>query len=378
MKGLQRQREILQILQRQDAPISASQLARRFQVSRQVIVQDIALLRARNHPILATYRGYAIPSDSPQRSMNPMNVSQLQQEILRLKQEKGVFILAHAYQSQPILEVADAVGDSYGLSLQASKSPQDKIVLCGVRFMAETCKVLCPDKRVYLPNPAAGCPMADQVDLAQVEELKKRYPHHTVVAYINTTASLKTACDVCVTSSSAVEICRKIPNRHILFLPDQNLGRYVQAQVPDKEFVLFGGGCPHHQQATRQDVDRERARHPQAELLVHPECLPEVTAQGDYVGSTTGIMDYAAASPAREFLIATENSIVEHLQYQHPHKRFYPLTTKLTCPDMRSTSLMDLYHCLQGTGGEEICLPEAVMTQAARSIQAMITLGKEG
>lgn len=376
MRGLARQAAILQVLQQQSAPISANQLARRFQVSRQVIVQDIALLRARSHTILATSRGYALPPDHAQRREDIMTVHQVQQEIQKLKQEKGICILAHAYQSQPILEVADYIGDSYGLSVQAAKSSRHTIVMCGVRFMAETCKVLCPDKAVYLPNPAAGCAMADQMDLALLQQLKQQYPQHTVVAYINTTARLKTACDVCVTSSSAVEICKKLPNRQILFLPDQNLGRYVQSQVPEKEIVLFGQGCPYHQMATAQDVARMKALHPQAKLLVHPECLPEVTAQGDFVGSTTSILDYAARSSARTFLIATENSIVEHLQYRHPDKVFYPLTTKLTCPDMRSISLMDLYHCLQGTAGEEIRLPEEVMTQAARCIHQMITLGQ--
>ena len=147
--------------------------------------------------------------------------------------------------------------------------------------MAETVKILSPEKRVLLANPAAGCPMAEQLDKPLLEQVRKRYPDHTVVAYINTTARLKTACDVCVTSSSAVEICKKLPNRQILFLPDQNLGRYVQSQVPEKEIVLFGQGCPYHQMATAQDVARMKALHPQAKLLVHPECLPEVTAQGD-------------------------------------------------------------------------------------------------
>ncbi|MDR3766666.1 MAG: quinolinate synthase NadA [Butyricicoccus sp.] len=376
MRGIERQTEILHILHRQNAPISAKRLAQRFHVSRQVIVQDIALLRARNYGILSTCRGYVIPSHQPKRSILTMHVHQLQEEILRLKQEKDICILAHAYQSQPILEVADYIGDSYGLSVQASKSTQQNIIMCGVRFMAETCKLLCPDKRVYLPNPVAGCPMAEQLDLEKLQELKKQYPNHTVVAYINTTASLKTACDVCVTSASAVEICKKIPNRQILFIPDPNLGSYVQKQIPDKEFILFDGGCPHHQQATKEDVERMKTRHPDAKLLVHPECAPEVTERGDYVGSTTAIMNYVGQSSAREFIIATENSITEHLQYQYPDKVFYPLTAKLTCPDMRITSLMDIYHCIQGTGGEEIQLADEVMEKASKCIEKMIALGK--
>ena len=376
MKNTGRQTEILHILARHEEPVSANRLAKHFQVSRQVIVQDIALLRAKNHSIISTCRGYLLQKNHSQRSIPNMNVHQLQQEILRLKKEKDICILAHAYQSQPILEIADYIGDSYGLSIQASKSAQQNILMCGVRFMAETCKILCQDKNVYLPNPVAGCPMAEQLDLDTLNTLKKQYPDHTVVAYINTTAALKTACDVCVTSSSAVEICRKLPNNKILFIPDPNLGGYVQKQVPEKDIVLFDGGCPYHKRTTSQDVQRMRAAHPEAKLLVHPECALEVTEQGDFVGSTTAIMDYVGRSDAKSFIIATENSIVEHLQYQYPKKNFYPLSATLTCPDMRITSLMDIYHCIQGTGGEEIRLADDVMQQAGKCIQQMIALGE--
>lgn len=375
MNVLERQNEILHILDQQTQPVSANRLASHFHVSRQVIVQDVALLRAKNHPILSTCRGYLLQEHQSKRSIPTMNVHQLQQEILRLKQEKDICILAHAYQSQPILEVADYIGDSYGLSVQASKSTQQNILMCGVRFMAETCKILCPDKHVYLPNPIAGCPMAEQLDLDALNALKKQYPDHAVVAYINTTAALKTACDVCVTSSSAVEICRKLPNDKILFIPDPNLGGYVQKQVPEKNIVLFDGGCPYHKRTTALDVQRMRAAHPDAKLLVHPECALEVTEQGDFVGSTTAIMDYAGRSDAKSFIIATENSIVEHLQYQYPDKHFYPLTASLTCPDMRITSLMDIYHCIHGSGGEEIQLCDDVMQQAAKCIRQMMVLG---
>ena len=304
-----------------------------------------------------------------------MKVQELQKEILCLKKEKDVCLLAHAYQSQPILEIADYIGDSYGLSVQAAKHTSRNLVMAGVRFMAETCKILCPDKNVYLPNPVAGCPMADQMKLKTLEGLKLKYPDYAVVAYINTAAELKTACDVCVTSSSAVKICRNLDSNKILFIPDPNLGQYVAAQLPEKQFVFYNGGCPHHMRATKQDVERAKLAHPGAFLLAHPECRAEVTASADYVGSTTGIMDFVKHSDAEEFIIGTENSIVEHLQYDYPNKKFYPLSSGLSCADMRITTLMDIYHCIEGNGGEKIVLSDEVLTQARRCIQRMIELG---
>ncbi len=304
-----------------------------------------------------------------------MTIQQIQAEILRLKEEKDFCILAHAYQGHEILEVADYMGDSYGLSVQASKDSHQNIIMCGVRFMAETCKILSPQKRVYLSNPLAGCPMAEQLDLDALRALKAQYPDHAVVAYINTTSALKTECDVCVTSSSAVEICRKLESDKILFIPDPNLGRYVQRQLPEKEFVFYNGGCPRHLSVTAEEVERARGLHPEALFLVHPECRPEVTALADYVGSTTGIMSFARKSDCREFLIGTENSIVQHLQFDCPEKRFYPISAGLSCPDMQVTTLMDLYHILQGDGGEEIILPPEVMDGAGRCINRMIALG---
>ncbi|MDD6033217.1 MAG: quinolinate synthase NadA [Oscillospiraceae bacterium] len=304
-----------------------------------------------------------------------MTIAEIQQSILQMKKEQDVCILAHAYQGQEILEVADYVGDSYGLSVQAAKSSCRGVIMCGVRFMAETCKVLCPDKTVWLANPSAGCPMAEQLDPECLQMLKQKYPDYTVVAYINTTSELKTECDVCVTSSSAVQICSRIENDKILFIPDPNLGRYVADQLPDKTFAFYHGGCPRHVAVTLQDVEKARSLHPDALLLVHPECRPEVVAQADYVGSTTGIMSFAEKSSAREFIIGTENSIVEHLQFACPDKQFYPLAVSLTCMNMKVTTLMDIYNCLSGRGGEEIQLSDAVLQGAGRCIRRMVELG---
>lgn len=304
-----------------------------------------------------------------------MTIKEIQQEILRMKKEQDVCILAHAYQGQEILEVADYMGDSYGLSVQAAESDCSGVIMCGVRFMAETCKVLSPDKKVWLANPVAGCPMAEQLDLEGLRKLKAEYPDHAVVAYINTTSELKTECDVCVTSSSAVQICSKLENDKILFIPDPNLGRFVAEKLPEKTFAFYKGGCPRHIVVSAKDVEKAKQAHPDALLLVHPECLPEVSELADYRGSTTGIMDYAKKSDAKEFIIGTENSIVQHLQFACPDKQFYPLSRDCVCHNMKLTTLGDVYQCVKGTGGEEIKLDEEVRIKAKRCIDTMLELG---
>ena len=304
-----------------------------------------------------------------------LTTRELQDEIIRLKKEKDICILAHAYQSHDIWEVAEYVGDSYGLSVQAAKAAQSTVLMCGVRFMAETVKILSPQKRVLLSNSNAGCPMAEQMDVELISGVKKMYPDYTVVAYINTTSELKTICDVCVTSSSAVQIVKNIENKNILFIPDCNLGKWVADQVPEKNIKLLQGGCPTHVRMSKRDVEKARKAHPDALLLVHPECLPEVSELADYRGSTTGIMDYAKKSDAKEFIIGTENSIVQHLQFACPDKQFYPLSRDCVCHNMKLTTLGDVYQCVKGTGGEEIKLDEEVRIKAKRCIDTMLELG---
>ena len=304
-----------------------------------------------------------------------LTTRELQDEIIRLRKEKDICILAHAYQSHDIWEVADYVGDSYGLSVQAAKAAQSTVLMCGVRFMAETVKILSPQKRVLLSNSNAGCPMAEQMDVELISGVKKMYPDYTVVAYINTTSELKTICDVCVTSSSAVQIVKNIENKNILFIPDCNLGKWVADQVPEKNIKLLQGGCPTHVRMSKRDVEKARKAHPDALLLVHPECLPEVSELADYRGSTTGIMDYAKKSDAKEFIIGTENSIVQHLQFACPDKQFYPLSRDCVCHNMKLTTLGDVYQCVKGTGGEEIKLDEEVRIKAKRCIDTMLELG---
>ena len=299
----------------------------------------------------------------------------IQDEILRLKKEKDFCILVHAYQAHSIVEIADFMGDSYGLSVQASKVKNKNVIMCGVRFMAETVKVLSPQKNVYLANPAAGCPMADQIDIPILKGLQAKYPGYETVAYINTSTELKTICDTIVTSSSADKIIGNIANDKILFVPDPNLGGWIAGRHPDKDFKFFQGGCPTHMKITKDEVIEAKKAHPDALFLVHPECRKEVVDLADYVGSTTGIMAYARKSDAKEFIIGTEASIVEHLQYECPDKLFYPLSVGLICHNMKMTTLVDVLNTMNGTGGEEIILSDEVITGAKRSIDRMIELG---
>ena len=304
-----------------------------------------------------------------------MNTRELQDAIMEAKKKNDVCILAHAYQSQDIWDVADYIGDSYGLSVQASKAPQKTIIMSGVRFMAETVKMLSPEKKVLLANPLAGCPMAAQMDRDDVLELRKEYPEAAIVAYINTTSDLKRAVDVVVTSSSAVKILKQIPNKQIVFSPDCNLGSCCEEQLPEKEFIFVNGGCPTHMRMIERDVKAAKAAHPQAEVLVHPEVLEEVRKHADYIGSTTGIMKYAEESSSKEFIIGTEHSIVQHLQFKCPDKQFYPLSKECVCHNMALTTLMDIYRAVNGTGGEEITLFDQVREEALKPIEKMVAMG---
>ncbi len=302
-------------------------------------------------------------------------VKDIQDKIIRLKQSNDVCILAHSYMSEEICEIADFTGDSYALAVKAMSVSQKTVVMCGVRFMAETVKMLSPDKKVILSHPDAGCPMAEQFDRKYIEQIKDKYKGYAVVAYVNTTADIKAVSDVCVTSSSAVKICRAIPEKNILFIPDINLGRYVAEQIPEKHFEFIAGGCPVHSNIGVEEVLKAKAAHPSALLLVHPECNHEVTATADYAGSTSGIMEFAAKSENSEFIIGTENAIVQHLQFKFPDKKFYPLSKNLICADMKLTTLQDILNCVQGAGGQEIIMDEELRLSAVKCILKMIEYG---
>lgn len=307
-----------------------------------------------------------------------MNMKELQTEIIRLKKETNTAILAHSYQAHEIVEIADLTGDSYKLSVDAKSVEADNILFCGVHFMAETAKMLSPEKHVFLANSQAGCPMAEQMDADIISQLKAMESDRKVVAYINTTASLKTVCDVCVTSSSALKIVKAMDSKKILFIPDCNLGDYVKKNVPDKDIKLLQGGCPVHASVTVNDVEQAKSAHPNALILVHPECVPKVVERADYVGSTSGIMNFAIKSECKEFIIGTELSIAEHLQYECPDKKFYPLSKKIICPNMKLTTLPDVYSALKGikTGEAfEIIMDDELIVNARKCIDEMIRLG---
>lgn len=304
-----------------------------------------------------------------------LTTGEMQAEIIRLKKENDVCILAHAYQSHDIWEIADYVGDSFGLSLKAEAAAQDTVVMCGVRFMAETVKILAPNKRVVLPNPESTCPMAEQYGKEEARKLKEMYPDHKIVAYINTTAELKTETDVVVTSSSALKILKNMKEEDIIFLPDPNLGGWISKKLPEKNIKVFEGGCPVHMGISAENVVATKESHPEALLLVHPECREEVISGADFVGSTTEIIDFAKESDNEEFIIGTETSIVDHLKFACPEKKFFPLFKGTICSDMKNTCLADIYGALLGTCGEEIVLEPQVIEAARRPIERMIELG---
>ena len=304
-----------------------------------------------------------------------MTIQEMQAQILQLKKVNDICILAHSYQRREIVEIADFVGDSYALAKKAQTVSNKTVIMCGVRFMAETVKILAPEKNVILANGGAGCPMAEQMDVELISQLKEANKGYAVVAYINTTAELKTICDVCVTSSSAVKIVSQMPEKDILFIPDINLGTYIKEQLPDKNIKLVHGGCPTHARVTVKEAKKAKETYPNAKFLVHPECVPEVAELADYIGSTSGIMEYAKTSDEKEFIIGTENSIIEHLQYECTDKRFYPLSKDLVCHNMKLTTLSDVLLSCDGEGGEVIDMDEDMRIRAKKCIDKMIAYG---
>ena len=299
--------------------------------------------------------------------------NQLSEKILKLKKEKNAIILAHLYQIPEIQEIADYVGDSYYLSQVARDAKEDLIIFCGVKFMAESAKVLSPEKTVILPAPNAGCPMADMAEVEDVEEMIKKYPDAFKVCYINSSYEVKALCDASVTSSSALNIIKNIPNKQILFLPDQNLGGYISEFFPEKEFILWRGFCPTHHRITAEDIIKAKEEHPNVKVLSHPECSKEVRDLSDYIGSTSGIINYATECEDKEFIIATEEGVLHQLKKKNPDKKFY-FPEVMVCPNMKKTSLQDVYYALDGKK-EEVILDEEIRKKALTSLENMHKLG---
>lgn len=305
-----------------------------------------------------------------------MNKSEIIKKIVSEKEKRGIKILAHTYQIPDIIDLADVTGDSFKLAEAAKEIDCDKVIVCGVRFMAESVKILSPEKTVVLASPEATCPMAEQIAPERIKRFKEENPDVAVCAYINTTAALKEEADVCVTSSSAVKICKNIENDKILFIPDKNLGSFVAKALPEKEFILLDGCCPVHNQLTAEDVIAAKTAHPDALFAVHPEAPAEVVALADYIGATSGIIDFCLNKTEKEVIIGTECGVWEYLSLHYPERKFYQLAPeKLICKDMKYTDLNALLAAVIGEGGEEIEIAEENRMKAKKSIDEMLRLG---
>lgn len=305
-----------------------------------------------------------------------MTKNQIIEIIRQEKDKRGIKILAHTYQTPDIIDLADITGDSFKLSQAAEKLDCKTVIVCGVRFMAETVKILSPEKTVILAAPNATCPMAEQISPERVRAFREKNPDVTVCAYINTTAALKTQADVCVTSSSAVKICKNLKSGKILFIPDKNLGSFVAAAVPEKQFITWDGFCPVHDRLTAEDVIAAKKEHPEALFAVHPEAPSEVTALADYVGATSGIIDFCLNKTEKPVIIGTECGVWQYLSEKHPDREFYQLAPeKLMCRDMKYTDLDVLLTAVTGEGGEEIIMDESERLAAKKSIDEMLRCG---
>ncbi len=299
----------------------------------------------------------------------------MKNQIEQLKKAKNAVILAHYYAPAEVQEIADYVGDSFYLAKIAKQSEADIIVFCGVQFMGESAKILNPGKKVLMPDPTADCPMAHMVAPDLIEEMRKQYDDLAVVCYINSTAALKCQSDVCVTSSNAVKIVKALPNQNVFFIPDRNLGRFVAAQVPEKNIIINDGCCPIHAAVTAARLQAEKEKHPGALVLTHPECEPEVLALSDHIGSTAEIIAYAKDSAATEFIIVTEDGVDHKLMADNPDKRFYYPDPHPCCTDMKRNTLAAVLSVLEKED-KEITIEEQTRLRALLPLDKMLELAK--
>lgn len=302
-------------------------------------------------------------------------MNELKNEINRLKKEKDAVILAHYYVNDEVQQVADYIGDSFYLSQVASGVEVQTIVFCGVSFMGESAKILNPDKTVLMPDAAADCPMAHMAEEEQIQKMREKYENLAVVCYINSTAELKKFSDVCVTSSNAVKIVKALPNQNIFFIPDGNLGRYVSKQVPEKNIILNDGYCPVHARMTAEAVEKAKQEHPRAEVLSHPECTEEVLKQSDYIGSTSGIIDYVGKSEKSEFIVCTETGVFYELVKNNPEKCFYPVMEHQICEDMKKISLEKIVDVMKNKKNE-VFVSDELRNCAKAPLTNMLELGR--
>lgn len=298
------------------------------------------------------------------------------EEIKKLKKERNAVILAHYYVDGAIQDIADYLGDSYYLSKIAVDCPQDVIVFAGVEFMGESAKLLSPNKTVLMPDSNADCPMAHMVDEYFIAKMRSEYKDLCVVCYINSTAEIKTMADVCVTSSNAKRIVEALPNKNILFIPDQNLGKHIAKLVPSKNFVFCNGYCPIHYRITVQDILNAKKAHPNAMVLIHPECRPDCVALADYAGSTSEIIDYATNDTEHdEFIVVTEAGVIHEMQKRNPGKKFFLASDKLICSDMKKNTLEKIRDCLKNNSNQ-VNLNDEFMARAKKPLTKMHELAK--
>lgn len=299
----------------------------------------------------------------------------IRDEILKLKKEKGAIILAHYYQIPEIQEIADAVGDSYYLSKVAKDCNEKIIVFCGVKFMAESAKILSPEKVVILPVMEAGCSMADMASAESVSLLKEKYPKAKVVCYINSSAEVKAVSDVCCTSSNALNIIKNIDEEEIIFLPDRNLGSYIQEQIPEKKIILWDGFCIIHERIKKEEILRFKKEHEGILIVVHPECNKEIRAEADFIGSTGEIINFVNTSSKKKFLIVTEEGVIHQLRKNNPEKEFYTPYGSMVCPSMKITTLEHLHESLLNMKNV-VEIDEDLRMKAYNSLENMHKLGE--
>lgn len=305
-----------------------------------------------------------------------MDKQTLISNIVRMKKEQNAVIVAHYYQVDDVQEIADVVGDSFALSQFCASNNADTIVFGGVHFMAESAKILSPEKTVLLPEINAGCPMADMVTAEALKEMKKKYPDAAVVCYLNSSAEVKAESDICCTSSNALKIIRSIDKKDIIFVPDKNLGSFVAEQAPEKNIILWEGYCITHHKIKAKEVLEAKKLHPDAILLVHPECQPEIAKLADFVGSTKQIIDYAKNSEQNKFIIGTEMGVLYQLKKDNPQKTFYLMSNGLICPNMKKTSLQSVHDAL-AYKRYEINLSEDIIKRASHCLNRMLEVASK-
>ena len=299
----------------------------------------------------------------------------MRERIEQLKKEKDIVILAHYYVDGEVQEIADLVGDSYFLAKKATEVSQQNILFCGVSFMGESAKILNPGKRVIMADEFADCPMAHMVDIAKIQQVREQYPDVAVVCYVNSTAEIKAYSDVCVTSSNALRVVQSLPNKHIFFIPDNNLGRYISTLVPEKEFIFNDGFCHVHTSIHRENVEEAKKLHPNAPVLTHPECTADVLEISDFIGSTSEILDYATKSDAKEFIICTEMGIFFELEQKNPDKRFYSVGHRQFCPNMKKITLEKVVRAMEEME-PEVTMDEELRVKANAPLVQMLELAK--